>query len=140
MLGTFGGALDARKINAKDGRLSCEVRGEVESEGGVLVIKRVHVTHSLRAEQPDDVRDTVERVHGVYAQSCPVYRSLSPAFQITSSVEIVPEGPAASGCTYRPSTYFRSSHCAAPRWKRRRSVPMDWNMIAAGCWWIPRPT
>ncbi len=89
MLGTFAGALDARKINAKDSRLTCEVRGEVESEGGVLVIKRVHVAHTLRAEEPETVRDTVERVHGIYAQSCPVYRSLSPAFQITSSVEIV---------------------------------------------------
>jgi len=37
------------------------------------------------------VRETVERVHGVYAQRCPVYRSLTPAFQITSSVEIVGE-------------------------------------------------
>jgi len=89
MLGTFAGALDARKINAKEGRLSCQVRGEVEDDKGVLVIKRVHVTHTLRAEEPDTVRDTVERVHGLYAQSCPVYRSLSPAFQITSSVEIV---------------------------------------------------
>ena len=95
MLGTFGGALDARKINAKDGRLTCDVRGEVEDESGVLVIKRVHVAHTLRAEDPGAVRDTVERVHGVYAQSCPVYRSVSPAFQVTSSVEIVPEGGAA---------------------------------------------
>ena len=92
MLGTFGGALDARKINAKEGRLSCEVRGEVEDESGVLVIKRVHVTHTLRADDPEGVRETVERVHGVYAQSCPVYRSLSPAFQITSKVEIVLPG------------------------------------------------
>jgi len=88
MLGTFAGALDARKIDAKDGRLSCQVRGEVENDGGVLVIRRVHVTHLLRAEDPGGVRETVERVHGVYAQNCPVYRSLSPAFQITSSVEI----------------------------------------------------
>jgi len=88
MLGTLAGALDARKINAKEGRLSCEVRGEVESEGGVLVIKRVHVNHVLRAEDPETVRETVERVHGIYAQNCPVYRSLSPAFQITSSFQI----------------------------------------------------
>jgi len=27
----------------------------------------------------------------VYAEGCPVYRSLKPAFQITSSVEVVPE-------------------------------------------------
>ena len=91
MLGTFAGALDARKIDAKDGRLTCEVRGEVEDDGGVLIIKRVHVTHTLRAADPAAVRDTVDRVHGVYAQRCPVYRSLIPAFAITSSVEIVGE-------------------------------------------------
>ena len=96
MLGTFAGALDARKIDAKEGRLSCEVRGEVEDDKGVLVIKRVHVTHTLRAEDPDAVRDTVKRVHGVYAERCPVYRSLRPAFQITSRVEIVPEDAAAN--------------------------------------------
>ena len=96
MLGTFAGALDARKINAKEGRLTCDVRGEVESEGGVLVIKRVHVTHKLRAEEPETVGDTVERAHGVYAPSCPVYRSLRPAFQITSNVEILPLETAAS--------------------------------------------
>jgi len=95
MIGTFGGALDARKINAKDSRLSCEVRGEVEDDGGVLIIRRVHVSHTLRAEDPEAVRETVERVHGIYAQSCPVYRSLIPAFQITSSVAI--ENLAAEG-------------------------------------------
>jgi uncharacterized OsmC-like protein len=31
----------------------------------------------------------------VYAQSCPVYRSLIPAFPITSSVEIVSEASSA---------------------------------------------
>lgn len=95
MLGTFAGALDARKINAKDGRLSCDVRGEVEDDGGVLIIRRVHVKHRLRSEDPEAVRDTVERAHGLYAQGCPVYRSLKPAFEITSSVEIVQEPPAA---------------------------------------------
>jgi uncharacterized OsmC-like protein len=93
MLGTFAGALDARKIDAKDGRLSCEVRGEVEDEGGVLVIKRVHVSYTLRADDPEAARETVERVHGIYAEKCPVYRSLIPAFPITSSVKIASELP-----------------------------------------------
>src|ERR1019366_2423335 len=91
MLGTFAGALDARKINANDGRLSCDVHGEGEDDGGVLVIRGVHGTHHLQSADPVAVRETVERVHGVYAQRCPVYRSLIPAFQITSSVEIVGE-------------------------------------------------
>ena len=71
MLGTFAGALDARKINAKEGRLSADVRGEVEEEDKVLIIRRVHVTFLLRAANPDEVRETVDRVHSVYADSCP---------------------------------------------------------------------
>ena len=89
MLGTFAGALDARQIDAKHGRLVAEVRGEIESDDGVLVIRRVHVRFLLQA--PDTVRETVERVHGVHKDKCPVYRTLRPAMEITSAYELVPE-------------------------------------------------
>ena len=89
MLGTFGGALEARKIHASDGRLTAGVRGEIETEDGVLVIRRIHVDFSLRAAE--NVRDTVERVHGVFANHCPVFRSLHTAIQITSSYSIISE-------------------------------------------------
>ena len=92
MLGTFAGALDARQIDAKHGRLIADVRGEIESDGGVLVIRRVHVRFLLKAAE--DVRDTVERVHSVYKEKCPVYRSLRPAFEITSACELVPDAGA----------------------------------------------
>lgn len=87
MMGTFAGALEARQVDASGGRLIAEVRGEIESEDGVLVIKRIHVALQLRA--PEDARATVERVHGIYAQKCPVYRSLYKAIDITSSYELV---------------------------------------------------
>ena len=89
MLGTFAGALDARQIDAKHGRLVAEVRGEIESDDGVLVIRRVHVKFLLKA--PDTVRETVDRVHGIYKDKCPVYRTLRPAMEITSAYELVPE-------------------------------------------------
>jgi uncharacterized OsmC-like protein len=89
MLGTFAGALDARQIDAKNGRLTAEVRGEIEPEDGVLVIRRVHVRFLLKA--PESVRDAVERVHGVYRDKCPVYRTLRPAMEITSAYELVGE-------------------------------------------------
>lgn len=89
MLGTFAGALDARQIDAKHGRLVAEVRGEVESDDGVLVIRRVHVRFLLKA--PDSARDTVERVHAVYKDKCPVYRTLRPAMEITSGYELISE-------------------------------------------------
>ena len=87
MLGTFGGALEARKIDASDGRLTAEVRGEIESEEGVLVIRRIHVAMRLHAQE--EVRETVDRVHGFFAAKCPVYRSLIPAIQITSSYHLL---------------------------------------------------
>lgn len=87
MVGTFGGALEARKIDASDGRLTAEVRGEIESEEGVLIISRIHVDMKLRA--PEEARETVDRVHGFFAQKCPVYRSLTPGIQITSSYGLV---------------------------------------------------
>ena len=40
MLGTLGGALEARQIDASNGRLTGEITGEVETEDGVLVIRR----------------------------------------------------------------------------------------------------
>ena len=87
MLGTFGGALEARKIDASGGRLTADVRGEIESEDGVLIIRRIHVDMKLRAAE--DARDTVERVHGFFAQRCPVFRSLTPGIQITSSYTLI---------------------------------------------------
>jgi uncharacterized OsmC-like protein len=94
MIGTFGGALEARKIDASNGRLRAEVRGEIESDEGVLVIRRVHVHYLL--EGAEHVRETVERVHGIYANKCPVYKTLRPAFEITSDFELTeataPEG------------------------------------------------
>jgi uncharacterized OsmC-like protein len=88
MLGTFGGALEARKIDASNGRLTADARGEVENEDGVLVIRRIHVELTIRASE--EQRQTVERVHGFYAAKCPVYRSLQAAIQITSSLVLVP--------------------------------------------------
>jgi len=83
MLGTFGGALEARKIDASNGKLVGEVTGEVETEEGVLVIRRIHV--AMRLVVPETDRDTVERVHGLYAMRCPLYRTLHNAIQLTSS-------------------------------------------------------
>ena len=83
MLGTFGGALEARQIDASGGRLSAEVTGEVEKEESVLVIRRIHV--SFRLVAPEEIRETVERVHGMYAMRCPLYRTLHKAIALTSS-------------------------------------------------------
>lgn len=87
MMGTFGGALEARQIDASNGKLVAEVTGEVEQEDGVLVIRRIHV--QLRLQAPETARATVERVHGIYAMNCPLYRTLRTAIQLSSSFELV---------------------------------------------------
>src|SRR5664279_1997190 len=69
---TFGGALEARKISAAGDRLTSEAVGEIETEDGVLRIRRIHVRLNLKA-RPED-REVADRVHGFYKDSCPVYR------------------------------------------------------------------
>ena len=87
MLGTFGGALEVRQIDASDGKLTANVTGEVEAEEGVLVIRRIHV--AMRLVAPEEVREKVERVHAVYPMKCPLYRTLHDAIQLTSSFHLV---------------------------------------------------
>ena len=88
----MGGALEARRIDSNNGRLTADVTGEVETEDGVLVIRRIHV--AMRLEAGEGHRETVERVHGIYAMNCPLYRTLRSAIQLTSSCTLAP--PAAS--------------------------------------------
>ena len=72
-----------------DGQLVAYATGEVELEGSVLVLKRIHVRMELRAPQAQ--REAAERAHGVYADSCPVYRSLKAAIAITTDLDFKPQ-------------------------------------------------
>ena len=94
-MGTFGGALEARQIDASNGKLTAEVTGEVETEEGVLVIRRIHV--AMRLVAPQESRETVERVHGIYAMRCPLYRTLHKTIQLTSLVRACLAGRNESG-------------------------------------------
>ncbi len=78
-MGTFGGALEARQIDASNGKLT--------AEDGVLVIRRIHV--AMRLVAPEAARETVERTHGIYAMRCPLYRTLHKTIQLNSSFELV---------------------------------------------------
>ena len=48
------------------------------------MVKRIHVR--LLLECAPDQRETAERVHGFFAQACPVYRSIHPQIQVTTEV------------------------------------------------------
>ena len=61
--------------------------GEVEVDQQVLVLKKIHVTYELTAPGAD--RETIERVHSVHREGCPVYRSIHRAIEITTAVEMI---------------------------------------------------
>jgi len=61
-----------------------ETVGEVETEGKVLVIRRIHVRMRLKAAA--EQRETAERVHGIFADACPLYRTLKGAIGITTEL------------------------------------------------------
>lgn len=63
--------------------------GEVEAEGRVLVVKRIHVAYSLRLDP--DKREVVERVHDFHVGSCPMARTIGNCVSITTSLHIIEE-------------------------------------------------
>ncbi len=63
-----------------------EVRGEIELEGTVLILRRILVHYRLRA--PEAQREIVERMHQIHADFCPVARSLRGAIDIQTSFEL----------------------------------------------------
>jgi uncharacterized OsmC-like protein len=88
LTGVLSRALTVRKIPIGDGRLKVDAVGEVESEGGVLVIRRIHVVAHLKAEESQ--RAAAERVAATFEQECPVYRSISKAIEITTELDFQP--------------------------------------------------
>ena len=62
------------------------MRGEVEKEDEVLVIRRIHVTYNVQAVKAD--REIVDRVHSFHADKCPVYRSIASAIEITTEYRL----------------------------------------------------
>ena len=87
MTGTFGGALEARHVDASNGRLTSEVTGEIELEERVLVIKRIHVRYKLHAAE--DQRETAEHAYRIHVDRCPLARSLRGSIEITTSLDFV---------------------------------------------------
>ncbi len=62
--------------------------GEVELEDNGLIIRRIHVKLNLQAEETH--RETAGRVHEIFADACPVYRTLRPAIAITTELLFEP--------------------------------------------------
>jgi uncharacterized OsmC-like protein len=66
-----------------------EAVGEIELDENVLVIRRIHVRMRLTTEEAH--HETATRAHGIFADKCPVYRSLKAAILMTT--ELILESP-----------------------------------------------
>jgi uncharacterized OsmC-like protein len=60
--------------------------GEIEKDGNVLVIKRIHVIYRLKINP--GLRETAEKVHGFHADFCPVARSIKGCVVITTELKM----------------------------------------------------
>ena len=63
-----------------------EALGEVEKDGNVLVIRRIHVIYHLKVEPRH--RETAVKVHGFHADSCPVARTIKNCVEITTELKM----------------------------------------------------
>ncbi len=59
-------------------------RGEIEVEGKVLVLKRIHVDYA-GVEVPPDKQEAAERALATHQQACPVSRSIEAAIEVTTA-------------------------------------------------------
>jgi uncharacterized OsmC-like protein len=62
--------------------------GEIETENKVLVVKRIKQTFHLTADERE--REKIERVLRIYANFCPVARSVKGSIEISSELDLTP--------------------------------------------------
>ena len=62
------------------------MRGEIELDSKVLVIRRIHVTYR-GVSVPEEQREAFDRALSTHAAGCPVARSIQAAIDITTSFE-----------------------------------------------------
>jgi uncharacterized OsmC-like protein len=62
--------------------------GEIETEKKVLVLRRIRQVFHLTADEKD--REKIERVLRVYADFCPVARSVKGSIEIVSELDLTP--------------------------------------------------
>ncbi|MGD8881958.1 MAG: OsmC family protein [Desulfobacterales bacterium] len=78
--------MEAREIPAGKGRLNSDARGDIEKDGNVLYVRRIHVTYHLKLKP--EQQETAEKVHGFHAEKCPVARSLRGSIDITTELKM----------------------------------------------------
>ena len=60
--------------------------GEVELDEKILVIRRIHVTYTLRLDP--EKREAAERAHQHHIPACPTARTIRGCVDITTALEM----------------------------------------------------
>lgn len=63
-----------------------EARGEIEKDGKVLIIRRIHVVYQLKLAP--EHRETAQKVHGFHEDFCPVARSIKGSIEISTELNM----------------------------------------------------
>ena len=71
-----------------------DVTGEIETtEDNVLVVRRIHVKYGLTVDRlDDDTREKVDRCMEFHPRKCPVARTLEPAVDVSTEIELTQLG------------------------------------------------
>jgi uncharacterized OsmC-like protein len=89
LIGTLGGALRVRGIDATGDRLTADATGEVVVDpDGVLRLRRVSIVYHLKADESH--RAAAERAHAHHARHCPNARSVAAAIEIVTELDMAP--------------------------------------------------
>jgi organic hydroperoxide reductase OsmC/OhrA len=88
LLGTFGAALDVRKIKSAE-NLVADVEGDIEEVDGVLKITSIRLHYRLTI--PKGCRDKVDRVLATYFDKCPAYQSVKGCIECTWDADVTEE-------------------------------------------------
>ena len=67
--------------------LTAVAHGDVETEDGVLVLRRIHVVFTLKGVEAGKV-EAAERAHDLFKMKCPVYRSIYRAIDVTTELRL----------------------------------------------------
>jgi organic hydroperoxide reductase OsmC/OhrA len=97
LIGTLGGALRVRGIDASGDRLTSDATGEVVVDpDGVLRLRRISIVYHLKADESQ--RAAAERAHAHHARACPNARSVAGAIEIVTELDMAPvAAPAPAG-------------------------------------------
>lgn len=89
LIGTLGGALKARGIDASGDRLTADATGEVVVDpDGVLHLTKIGIVYHLKADESQ--RAAAERAHKHHAHVCPNARSVEGAIEVVTTLELTP--------------------------------------------------